>query len=252
MYCGIDIFSGRRYDDGGPTSSMTWEPLVERKEYQLMDLNERDVNDKGAVVSICDENGETVDDLRVPIEGEEKAEYAPLVAAIKDNQAGSGKDVYVTVLESCGQRKILPQCVCAAAAAAAGSALALRRLPVTQPSSSPPARRCAGSCSSKELPEPRARPRRQRWRGGARFQPDSRVCAAAPRAVLAGAGGAGSVRGGAVCGKGLLFGGGGVWGGLQKGGGGRGCCFFQHISARPHSPSSAPRRACCSTAAAAQ
>ena len=109
MYCGIDIFSGRRYDDGGPTSSMTWEPLVERKEYQIMDLNERDVNEKGAVVSICDENGETVDDLRVPIEGEEKAEYAALVDAIKENQAGSGKDVYVTVLEACGQRKVLPQ-----------------------------------------------------------------------------------------------------------------------------------------------
>lgn len=96
----------------GPTSSMTWEPIgapprsravrlssrahlrafltaclpaarrptpclraaVERKEYQIMDLNDRDVNEKGAIVSICDEAGETVDDLRVPIEGEEKAE----------------------------------------------------------------------------------------------------------------------------------------------------------------------------------
>lgn len=74
-----------------------------------MDLNDRDVNEKGAVVSICDEEGATVDDLRVPIEGEEKAEYLPLVEAIQANMAGSGKDVYVTVLEACGQRKILSQ-----------------------------------------------------------------------------------------------------------------------------------------------
>ena len=116
-----------------------------------MDLNDRDVNEKGAIVSICDEAGETVDDLRVPIEGEEKAEcvacaapplrccalssrlcasgcaapsthasslalplppprrYLPLVEAIQANMAGSGKDVYVTVLEGCGQRKILAQ-----------------------------------------------------------------------------------------------------------------------------------------------
>lgn len=118
-----------------------------------MDLNDRDVNEKGAIVSICDEAGETVDDLRVPIEGEEKAEcvgcgpppprcgavaracpvwpaalrlprpplpraplvvplprrYLPLVEAIQANMAGSGKDVYVTVLEGCGQRKILSQ-----------------------------------------------------------------------------------------------------------------------------------------------
>ena len=157
MYCGIDIFSGKRYDDGGASPSCarsrrqagrggaqraqglarvlapsafrpTTRPLlaracrpdeqhdlgadwcaaalsrgapllarapprffnrlpprrpppapclraaVERKEYQIMDLNDRDVNEKGAIVSICDEAGETVDDLRVPIEGEEKAE----------------------------------------------------------------------------------------------------------------------------------------------------------------------------------
>ena len=35
--------------------------------------------------------------------------YLPLVEAIQANMAGSGKDVYVTVLEGCGQRKILSQ-----------------------------------------------------------------------------------------------------------------------------------------------
>ena len=35
--------------------------------------------------------------------------YAPLVEAIQANMAGGGKDVYVTVLEACGQRKVLPQ-----------------------------------------------------------------------------------------------------------------------------------------------
>lgn len=105
MYVGIDIFSGRKYEDSNPTSATCLEPIVTRKEYQIVDINDGDANEVGSIASLLDiETGETVDDLRVP----DDAEYAPLREALKTSDAG-GKDVFVTVLEAMGQRKIQSQ-----------------------------------------------------------------------------------------------------------------------------------------------
>lgn len=82
-----------------------------RKEYQAIDLNESDVNEEGAIASIMDpESGDTIDDLRIPVGLDEVGnEYKPLREAIKENSSGSGKDVFVTVLEAMGKRRILAQ-----------------------------------------------------------------------------------------------------------------------------------------------
>ncbi len=87
---------------------------VVRKEYQAIDLNEGDVNEEGAIASIMDvESGETIDDLRIPVGLDEVgAEYKGLREAIKENSSGSGKDVFVTVLEAMGKRKILSAFMC--------------------------------------------------------------------------------------------------------------------------------------------
>jgi translation initiation factor 5A len=107
MYVGIDIFTGRKYEDSKPTSATTLEPNVTRTEYQIIDINDEDSNEVGAIASLLDlETGETVDDLRVPTD----AEYNALREAVKASDA-SGKDVLVSVLEAMGQRKILSQFV---------------------------------------------------------------------------------------------------------------------------------------------
>lgn len=77
-----------------------------RIEYQVVDLDESDVSDEGAIASIMNtESGETIDDLRIPMLDDE---YKSMREAIKENASGAGKDVYVTVLSALGKSKILP------------------------------------------------------------------------------------------------------------------------------------------------
>lgn len=80
-----------------------------RVEYQVVDLNESDVNEEGAIASIMHpETADTIDDLRIPMD----ADYKNMREAIKENSSGDGKDVYVIVLEAMGKRKILPDFQC--------------------------------------------------------------------------------------------------------------------------------------------
>ena len=103
MYVGIDIFTGRKYEDSKPTSATAQEPNVSRRDFQLIDINEDDANDEGAIATIMDpETNDTIDDLRIPLD----SEYAPLREALN-----GPKDVYVAVLEALGKRKILSQFV---------------------------------------------------------------------------------------------------------------------------------------------
>jgi hypothetical protein len=83
---------------------------VVRKEYQVVDLNESDKTDDGAIASLMDpEDGSTVDDLRIPLDNDE---YTSMVTAIRENMSGAGKDVYVTTLEAMGTRRIMSQFLC--------------------------------------------------------------------------------------------------------------------------------------------
>lgn len=78
---------------------------VTRTEYQVVDLDESDVNEEGAIASIMHpETADTIDDLRIPMMDDE---YKGMRDAIKENASGAGKDVYVTVLEAMGRRRIL-------------------------------------------------------------------------------------------------------------------------------------------------
>jgi len=79
---------------------------VVRKEFQLIDINESDVNDQGAIASLMDtDSGESYDDMRISLDD---AEYKGMREALKEGS----KDVYVTVLEAMGMRKVLPTYVC--------------------------------------------------------------------------------------------------------------------------------------------
>ena len=39
---GIDIFTGKKYEDGGPTASNIMVPEVSKLEYEVLDINEDD------------------------------------------------------------------------------------------------------------------------------------------------------------------------------------------------------------------
>ena len=94
-----------QYEDVAPTSHNLSMPIVKRTEMQLLDIDSSDMSEDGAVCSIMDpETGATVDDLRIPLDD---AEYKPMVEALKADQ----KDIFVTVLEAMGIRRIQVQYV---------------------------------------------------------------------------------------------------------------------------------------------
>jgi len=107
MYMGIDIFTGRKYEDSKPTDATAQEPIVTRTDYDLVDVDEDDVNAEGAVCSLLDgEAGKMMKDVRIPMDD---ADYKPMrdaMAAVLASE--TEKTVVVTVLAALGTRKLLP------------------------------------------------------------------------------------------------------------------------------------------------
>ena len=70
---------------------------------QLLDIDDNDLTEDGAIASLMNpETGNTIDDLRVPIND---PEYKSLRDTLKDDK----KDIYVTILGAMGIRKIQAQ-----------------------------------------------------------------------------------------------------------------------------------------------
>lgn len=95
---GLDIFTGKKYEDICPTSHNMDVPIVKRIELQLIDITE------DGFVSLLFENGETKDDLSLPKDTE--GNYDDVAKQIR-TMFDSGKSVLVTVLSACGQEKIV-------------------------------------------------------------------------------------------------------------------------------------------------
>jgi len=89
---GIDIFTGRKYEDLCPSTHNMDVPEVQRTDFQLMDISD------DAFCSLLTAEGMPKDDLKVPV-GE-------LGDQIKD-AFGDGKDLIVTVLGAMGQESIV-------------------------------------------------------------------------------------------------------------------------------------------------
>lgn len=90
---GIDIFSGKRYEDLCPSTHNIDVPNVSRFDLQLID-----VSDDG-FVSLMTDKGDTRDDLKLP-EGE-------LAAKIKEEFAKEDNTVLVTVISAVGEEAII-------------------------------------------------------------------------------------------------------------------------------------------------
>ena len=89
---GIDIFTGKKYEERIPSTHTLDVPFVTKSEYPLLDITEDDF------VSLLLPNGETKDDLRLP-EGE-------LGTSIRQ-QFEAGKDLVLTVLSAVGEEAII-------------------------------------------------------------------------------------------------------------------------------------------------
>lgn len=95
---GLDIFTGKKYEDVCPTSHNMEVPNVKRAEFQLIDLS-----DDGFCTLLL-ENGETKDDLMLPKDSEGNLDE---VAQQVKTLFTDGKSVLVTVLQACGKEKII-------------------------------------------------------------------------------------------------------------------------------------------------
>ena len=91
---GLDIFTGKKYEDICPSTHNMEVPVVKRFEYQLLDVN------SDGYCSVLLDNGETREDLQVP-EGE-------LGEQLREAFENAGKkDIFVTVKTAMGTDGII-------------------------------------------------------------------------------------------------------------------------------------------------
>mmetsp|Transcript_3611 Transcript_3611/g.7445 ORF Transcript_3611/g.7445 Transcript_3611/m.7445 type:complete len:158 (-) Transcript_3611:801-1274(-) len=91
---GIDIFTGKKYQDIAPTSHNLMQPIISRKDYHLIQIEEDNF------VSLMDEDGSIREDLSIDPRGDE------IHSKIKDDFF-SNKDLVVTVLKCMQREKII-------------------------------------------------------------------------------------------------------------------------------------------------
>ncbi|CDJ38681.1 translation initiation factor eIF-5A, putative [Eimeria tenella] len=95
---GLDIFTGKKYEDICPTSHNMEVPNVKRSEFQLID-----VSDDGFVSLLLD-NGDLKSDLTLPKDSDGNLDE---VALQVKSLFQEGKGVLVSVLAACGKEKIV-------------------------------------------------------------------------------------------------------------------------------------------------
>ena len=93
---GIDVFTGKKYEDSCPTSHSIEAPFVSRKEYQVADIG------SDGFITLILEDGSTKEDLKFG-ESEEDQQLKDKV----EEQLGNGKDIVVGTMIAMGQEKII-------------------------------------------------------------------------------------------------------------------------------------------------
>ncbi|XP_037097326.1 eukaryotic translation initiation factor 5A-2 [Syngnathus acus] len=88
---GIDIFTGKKYEDLCPSTHNMNVPDVKRKEYQVLCINDD-------FLSLMDEAADTRDDLRLP-EGDLGKEI--------EKKMQNGEEFFVTVLQALGEEQVM-------------------------------------------------------------------------------------------------------------------------------------------------
>lgn len=88
----IDIFTQKKYEDVCPASHNVDVPVIERNEYQLLDI------DKDLYISLMDQNGQTKDDIKLANDDIGKRIKADFE---------EGKDLLVTVLGAMDEEAVV-------------------------------------------------------------------------------------------------------------------------------------------------
>jgi translation initiation factor 5A len=95
-FVGIDIFTGKKYEEMTPSSHNMDVPNISRVEYTLLDVNEE------GFVSLMAENGDTREDLSLPKGTDDADKLAEQIKA----QFAEGQELVVSVLKAMGEEMI--------------------------------------------------------------------------------------------------------------------------------------------------
>ena len=94
---GIDIFTGKKYEDSFPTSHNVEVPFINRLPYTVIDV------DSDGYLTLMDKQGTTRQDLKLPQENEsDKILSERIKEALND-----GKEIVLTVLKSMKNEKVV-------------------------------------------------------------------------------------------------------------------------------------------------
>lgn len=95
---GIDIFTGKKYEDFGSTTSGCFVPNIQKEEFDVADLTQ-----EGIV--LMDENANLIHDVKMPKDEDEEL-YASIVKNF-NHAIASGKTAIVTILYAMGNKRIV-------------------------------------------------------------------------------------------------------------------------------------------------
>jgi len=94
---GLDIFTGKKYEDSMPTSANVMIPIVNKIEYEVADIDEDDF------VSLIQDDGSLKSDLKLP--GNDEEVYKELKAMWENNKDNG--QVFFSIISAVGQEKIV-------------------------------------------------------------------------------------------------------------------------------------------------
>jgi translation initiation factor 5A len=91
---GVDIFSGKKYQESSPTSHNLMQPVITKQDYQLIELDEDDF------LTLLDENGSVREDLTLDPEDND------LTNRLKEDFK-AGKEITVTIQKCLQKEKVI-------------------------------------------------------------------------------------------------------------------------------------------------
>ena len=94
---GIDIFTGKKYEDSVPTSHSVNVPIIKRSAYTAIDV------DADGYLTLMDKQGSTRQDIKLPDDTEEDQKLSERIR----EALSEGKEIVLTVLESMKIEKVV-------------------------------------------------------------------------------------------------------------------------------------------------
>ncbi|KAJ2770138.1 translation elongation factor eIF-5A [Coemansia nantahalensis] len=89
---GIDIFTGKKYEDLSPSTHNMEVPVVKRTEYMLLSIDD-------GFLSMMTEDGQQKEDVKAPAEGELRKQI--------DEKLEAGDEILVTIVAACGEEQAI-------------------------------------------------------------------------------------------------------------------------------------------------